>query len=155
MGKFGMGQPIRRIEDQRFVTGTGQYTDDVNRPNQSWMAVLRSPYAHADVKSIDTTAAKVAVGVLGVFVNTDLEAAGFTDMPADSIPPGPDGTAPEAPHRPILAKDRVRYVGEPVAVVVAETLDQARDASELIEVDYDERPVVADMKSALAEGAPQ
>ncbi|MBT4741409.1 MAG: xanthine dehydrogenase family protein molybdopterin-binding subunit [Rhodospirillaceae bacterium] len=155
MGKFGMGQPIRRIEDQRFVTGTGQYTDDVNRPNQSWMAVLRSPYAHADVKSIDTTAAKVAVGVLGVFVNTDLEAAGFTDMPADSIPPGPDGTAPEAPHRPILAKDRVRYVGEPVAVVVAETLDQARDASELIEVDYDERPVVADMKSALADGAPQ
>jgi aerobic carbon-monoxide dehydrogenase large subunit len=153
MGKFGMGQSIRRIEDQRFVTGTGQYTDDVNRPNQTWLAVLRSPYAHAVVKNIDTAAAKSADGVLGVYTNTDLEAAGFTGLPADSIPPGPDGKAPPAPHRPILAKDRVRYVGEPVAVVVAETLAQARDASELIEVECDELPVVADMKSALAEGA--
>ena len=113
MGKFGMGQSIRRIEDQRFVTGTGQYTDDVNRPNQTWLAVLRSPYAHAVVKNIDTAAAKSADGVLGVYTNTDLEAAGFTGLPADSIPPGPDGKAPPAPHRPILAKDRVRYVGDP------------------------------------------
>ncbi|MEQ9446145.1 MAG: xanthine dehydrogenase family protein molybdopterin-binding subunit, partial [Rhodospirillaceae bacterium] len=153
MGKFGMGQSIRRIEDHRFVTGTGQYTDDVNRENQAWLAVLRSPYAHAKVSSIDTSAAKAADGVLGVYTNADLDAAGFTGMPADTIPPGPDGKAPEAPHRPILAKDRVRYVGEPVAIVVAETLALARDASELIEVEYNELPVVADMTSALADGA--
>lgn len=155
MGKFGMGQSIRRIEDQRFLTGTGQYTDDVNRPDQTWLAVLRSPHAHADVKSIDTSAAKSADGVLGVYVNEDLEAAGFTGMPFDSVPPGPDGQVPHVPDRPILAKDVVRYVGEPVAVVVAETMGQARDASELIEVEYDERPAVADMPSALADGAPQ
>ncbi len=153
MGKFGMGQSIRRIEDHRFVTGTGQYTDDVNRENQAWLAVLRSPYAHAKVTAVDTSAAKAADGVLGVYTNADLETAGFTGMPADTIPPGPDGKAPDAPHRPILAKDRVRYVGEPVAIVVAETLALARDASELIEVEYDELPVVADMKSALADGA--
>lgn len=155
MGKFGMGQSIRRIEDQRFVTGTGEYTDDVNRPNQAWMAVLRSPYAHADVTSINTDAAKGADGILGVYTNADLEAGGFTGIPVASVPPGPDGTAPDAPHRPILAKDRVRYVGEPVAVVVAETMGQARDASELIEIEYNERPVVADMPSALADSAPQ
>ncbi len=153
MGKFGMGQSIRRIEDHRFVTGTGQYTDDVNRENQAWLAVLRSPYAHAKVGTIDTSAAKAADGVLGVYTNADLDAAGFTGMPADTIPPGPDGKAPEAPHRPILAKDRVRYVGEPVAIVVAETLALARDASELIEVEYNELPVAADMTSALADGA--
>lgn len=155
MGKFGMGQSIRRIEDQRFVTGSGEYTDDVNRPNQAWMAVLRSPHAHADVKSIDMAAAKSADGVLGVFVNADLEAAGFAVIPTASIPPGPDGTAPDAPHRPILAKDRVRYVGEPVAVVIAETMGQARDASELIEVEYGELPAVAEMTAAVHEGAPQ
>ena len=154
MGKFGMGQPIRRIEDERFITGTGSFTDDVNRADQSWMAVLRSPHAHADLKSIDTSAAKTADGVLGVFVNDDLKAGGFTDMPYDSVPPGLDGNPPNVPHRPILADGRVRYVGEPVAVVVAETLGQARDAAELIEVDYDERPAVADMNNALADGAP-
>ncbi|MEQ8734420.1 MAG: xanthine dehydrogenase family protein molybdopterin-binding subunit [Rhodospirillaceae bacterium] len=153
MGKFGMGQSIRRIEDHRFVTGTGQYTDDVNRENQAWLAVLRSPYAHAKVGTIDTSAAKAADGVLGVYTNADLDAAGFTGIPADTIPPGPDGKAPDAPHRPILAKDRVRYVGEPVAIVVAETLALARDASELIEVEYNELPVAADMTSALADGA--
>lgn len=155
MGKFGMGQSIRRIEDHRFVTGTGQYTDDVNRPNQAWLAVLRSPHAHASITSIDTADAAASDGVLGVYTNADLEAAGFTGMPFDSCPPGPDGTVPEVPDRPILAKDRVRYVGEPVAVVVAETLSQARDASELIDVDYDELPAIADLKGALAEDAPQ
>lgn len=154
MGKFGMGQPIRRVEDQRFVTGTGCFTDDVSRDNQSWMAVLRSPYAHADIKSIDIAAAKSANGVLGVFANDDLKAAGFTGMPYDSVPPGPDGNPPEIPTRPILADGRVRYVGEPVAVVVAETIAQARDASELIEVDYNERPAVANMQAALADSAP-
>jgi carbon-monoxide dehydrogenase large subunit len=106
MGKFGMGQSIRRIEDQRFVTGTGKYTDDVNLPDQTWLAVLRSPHAHADVKSIDVSAAKSAAGVLGVFMNEDLEAAGFTGMPFDSVPPGPDGQPPHVPDRPILANTR-------------------------------------------------
>ncbi len=155
MGKFGMGQPIRRIEDQRFVTGTGTYTDDVNREGQAWLAVLRSPFAHADIKSIDTSAAKDGDGVLGVFTNDDLEAAGFKNIPFDSAPPGPDGEAPHVPDRPILAKGKVRYVGEPVAVVVGETLAQARDAAELIEVDYDELDAVSDMKAALTDGAPQ
>jgi carbon-monoxide dehydrogenase large subunit len=154
MGKFGMGQPIRRIEDQRFVTGTGSYTDDVNRDNQTWMAVLRSPFAHAAIKSIDTSAAKEADGVLGVFTNEDLNAAGFTNIPYDSAPPGPDGNVPDVPTRPVLANGVVRYVGEPVAVVVGETLAQARDAAELIEVDYDERDAAGDLKSALADGAP-
>ena len=154
MGKFGMGQSVQRVEDERFVTGTGSYTDDVNRDGQSWMAVLRSPYAHADINGIDVSAAKAADGVLGAFTNDDLKAAGFTDMPFDSVPPGPDGNPPDVPHRPILADGRVRYVGEPVAVVVAETLAQARDAAELIDVEYNERPAVADMNQALADGAP-
>lgn len=155
MGKFGMGQPIRRIEDHRFVTGTGLYTDDVNRPNQAWMAVLRSPHAHATITGIETDDAKAADGVLGVYTNSDLEVAGFTGLPFDSCPPGPDGKVPAVPDRPILAKDKVRYVGEPVAVVVADTLAQARDAAELIMVDYDELSAVADMSAALADGAPQ
>lgn len=154
MGKFGMGQSIPRIEDARFVTGTGCYTDDVNRDGQAWMVVVRSPYAHADVKGIAVSDAQAADGVLGVYVNDDLKAAGFTGLPFDSVPPGPDGNPPKAPDRPILADGRVRYVGEPVAAIVAETLAQARDAAELIDIDYDERPVVADMNAALADGAP-
>ena len=154
MGKFGMGQPIRRIEDQRFITGAGCYTDDINQENQGWMAVLRSPHAHADIKNIEYSAAKNADGVLGVFINDDLKAGGYIGMPFDSVPSGPDGSPPHVPNRPILADGRVRYVGEPVAVVVADTMAQALDGLDLIEVDYQERSAVSTMPTALADGAP-
>ena len=154
MGKFGMGQPIRRVEDKRFLTGSGQFTDDLNLPNQAYMAVLRSPHAHAILKSIDITEAAVCTGVLGIFTNSDLEAAGFTGIPHDIVPPASDGTQANVPHRPVLAKDKVRYVGEPIAIVVAETKLEALDGAELIDVDYEELPAVSSLKQALLDDSP-
>ena len=154
MGQFGMGQPIRRVEDKRFLTGSGQFTDDLNLPNQAYMAVLRSPHAHAILKSIDITEAAVCTGVLGIFTNSDLEAAGFTGIPHDIVPPASDGTEANVPHRPVLAKDKVRYVGEPIAIVVAETKLEALDGAELIDVDYEELPAVSSLKQALLDDSP-
>ncbi|MCB2106555.1 MAG: xanthine dehydrogenase family protein molybdopterin-binding subunit [Rhodobacteraceae bacterium] len=153
MGNFGLGQAIRRVEDQRFLTGTGRYTDDISVPGQLYLYVLRSPHAHADIKSIDAGTAKSAPGVKLVILPEDVKDLGR--IPAAMIPPGPDGKPPaNPPLRPALAQGRVYYVGEPVAAVVAETLAQARDAAELIEIDYDERPAVVTMRDAAKPGAP-
>ncbi len=155
MQKFGIGQPVRRTEDVRFVTGNGQYTDDINLPGQAHGYVLRSPYAHARIKSIDTAAAKAAPGVIGVFTAADLAAAGVNDIPcfAGGFIKNKDGSNIFAPGRPALAKDRLLYVGDGIAFIVAETVNQAKDAAELVEIDVEDLPAAANLKDAIAPGA--
>ena len=153
MHKFGMGQPVTRKEDVRFLTGTGRYTDDINLNGQAYAFVLRSPHAHADIDGIDTTAAKSAPGVLGVYTADDLSGLG-TDMCLIKIT-SRDGTENVAPPHPLLTGSRVRRVGDPVALVVAESLVQAREAADLIEVNYDPLPAIVDTAGAMAPGAPQ
>jgi len=146
---FGSG--IRRREDPRLITGTATYTEDVVLPDMAYMALLRSPHAHARVRSIDTSRAKQAPGVLAVFTAADTEAA-LKPMPCAWLLPNAELKVATYPQ---LAKDTVRYVGDCVAVVVAESRYQAQDAVELIDVDYDPLPVTVDPQKAMAKGAPQ
>src|SRR5437763_1742936 len=152
--QIGIGQPVRRREDQRFLTGAGHFTDDIDLPGQAWGHVLRSPHAHARILSIDTTAAKQAPGVLGVYTIEDLDADGVQEIPTQVDVPGKDGSKMFAPTRPVLARGIVRFVGDPVAYVVAETVEQARDAAELIDVDYEGLPAITDLSHAHDPGMP-
>jgi len=135
--KFGTGQSVRRTEDIRFITGQGQYTDDLHFPNETQAAFARSPHAHAKIKSIDTAAAKAAPGVVAVLTQADLEAAGARPMVTMTPVKSRDGSFPKGVAKNFLAKDQVTFVGEAVAMVVAETLAQATDATELVEIDYE------------------
>ena len=148
MQKFGTSQPVRRLEDARFLTGAGRYIDDVMPEGALQCYVFRSPVAHATITALDVTEARAAPGVAGVFTASDLAAAGLTNGMDFSVIKNRDGSTAAAPARPILAEDRVRFVGEPIAFVVADTLMQAKDAAELIEFDFEELPVKLD----LAEG---
>ena len=148
-----IGQSVRRKEDARFLTGAGQYTDDVTLANQTHAYFLRSPHAHAKIRSIDTSKAKAAPGVVAVYTGADLE--GVNGLPCGWLITSVDGTPMKEPPHPVLAKGKVRYVGDHVALVVAETRNQAKDASELIEVDYDVLPAVVNPVDALKPGAPQ
>jgi len=150
-----IGTPVRRREDYRFLTGGGTYTDDINRPGQLHAFVLRSPHAHAQIRGIEITAAQRALGVFGVYTGKDMVADGVGGLPCGWQIHSKDGSPMAEPPHPVLAVDRVRYVGDPVAVVVAETLAQARDAAELINVDYAEEPAAIDPVAALQPGAPQ
>lgn len=151
--KFGVGQPVRRKEDQRLLTGGGRYTDDFNFEGQVHCAFLRSPYAHGRIKEIDTEAAKSAPGVIGVFTGEDMEREGVGRVESDMNLKELDGTPMFKTHRLALPTDKVRYAGEPVAVVVAETANQAKDAAELIMLDVEELPPVVTALQAAAEGA--
>ena len=146
---------MRRVEDQRLLTGQGQYSDDINLPGQAVSVVLRSPVAHAEIKSLDKSAAAAAPGVLAVYTAEDLSADRVGDIPCMVPMPGKNGSGTIQPPHPVLARGRVRHVGDPVAFIVAETLAQARDAAELIEVDYEDLPVVSDTAAALAPDSPQ
>ena len=155
MAKFGIGQSIRRVEDPRLLTGGGRYTDDTKLSAPAARAyVLRSPHAHADIRKIDTTAARKAPGVLLVFTGEDVKKADFGDVPCLVPLENRDGSPRGETPRPMLAQGRVRHVGDPVALVVAETLEQAKDAAELIEVDYAARPHVVGTYEAAQPGAP-
>jgi carbon-monoxide dehydrogenase large subunit len=145
------GQSLRRLEDARFLTGTGTFIEDIDLPGQAWMHVVRSPHAHATIASIDTTAARAIPGILGVFTATDLADLGPLPctVPVASLAPM------IVPPRFALAPDRVRHVGDPVAFVIAESRDAARNAAEAVVVDYDTHPAVVDAKAALYDGAPQ
>ncbi len=147
-----IGQSVRRREDQRFLTGTAQYTDDVNQPNQTYAFFLRSPHAHARIRAIDTSQAKAAPGVLAVYTGDDLEGVG--GLPCGWLITSVDGTPMKEPAHPVLAKGKVRYVGDHVALVVAETYAQAKDAAEQIVVDYETLPAVVNGVEALKKGAP-
>ncbi|HWH83594.1 MAG TPA: xanthine dehydrogenase family protein molybdopterin-binding subunit [Burkholderiaceae bacterium] len=143
-----IGQPLKRREDQRFLTGAGQYTDDVVMHGQTHAAFLRSPQAHARITSIDTTAAKAAPGVIAVFTGADLADAKVGGLPCGWLIHSKDGSPMKEPPHPVLAQGKVRHVGDQVALVVAETLLQAKDACELIAVDYEELPAVIDITKA-------
>jgi carbon-monoxide dehydrogenase large subunit len=155
MTNSGIGQPIRRKEDLQLLTGRGAFTDDFNLPNQAYGYVLRSLHAHAHIAAIDITSAKKADGVLAVFTANDIKAAGLGTIPCLSSVTQRDGSPMVQPERPILADELVRHVGNAVAFIVAETLSQAKDAAELIEVDYEPLPAVVDTSSATDAGAPQ
>ena len=146
--KFGIGQPVRRKEDVRLLTGRGTYTDDIDRPGQAHAFVLRSPHAHARILSIDTAAARAAPGVLAVLTGRDAEADGIGHFPVMVEVPGRDGGKLWPTPREILQTAKVRFVGDPVALVVAETRQEAQDAAELVEVEYDLLPSVTDTAAA-------
>src|SRR5579864_3253327 len=154
MGEFALGQPVPRFEDPRLIRGGGRYVDDLALPHMAHGHVLRSPHAHARIRSIDTAAAKAAAGVLLVLTGADWAASGWNDLPT----PGNlrrHGGAPAGKIRfPALTRDKVRWVGDYVAFVVAETLAQAQDAAELIEVDYEMLPSVVSTAGTLEPGAP-
>ncbi|WP_270933848.1 xanthine dehydrogenase family protein molybdopterin-binding subunit [Falsiroseomonas oryzae] len=153
--KFGIGQPVRRKEDVRFLSGSGRYTDDIDLPGQAQLAILRSPHAHARIVSLDVTAARAAPGVLLVLTGHDAEADGIGLFPLlVEVPPRP-GTPPLfAPPRRILQTDAVRFVGDPVVAIVAETRAQAEDALELVQVEYDPLPSITETGHALDPDAP-
>jgi len=142
-----------RREDERFVTGRGRYSNDWNLENQVHAVFRRSDRAHAIIKSVDTRAAAESPGVIAVLSGRDVADAGFATLPPISPPPGRNGQSILVPERPVLARDRVRFVGEEIAVVVAETAAAARDAADLIEVDYEDLPVMVTFEAAMAEGA--
>ncbi|HUK57840.1 MAG TPA: xanthine dehydrogenase family protein molybdopterin-binding subunit [Stellaceae bacterium] len=154
MGQFGIGQAVRRKEDVRFVTGKGTYTDDANRPGQAHAVFLRSPHAHARIKRIDTAAARAAHGILAVYTGEDVARAKLGMIRCVVPLKNRDGSNYANPGRPLLAQERVRHVGEAVAMVVAATLAEAKDAAELIEVDYEPLPAVTEPAAAVRPGAP-
>jgi len=155
MGEFAIGQGVPRFEDPRLVQGRGRYIDDVVYPGIAHGVVLRSPHAHARIKSIDTKAAQAAPGVLAVLTAADWKKAGFNDLPGHGGLKLRDGSPMYKPRYPVLAEDRVRWVGDCVAFVVAETAAQAMDAAELINVDYEPLPTVVSTTDASRPGAPQ
>ena len=137
-----IGKPMLRREDYRFLTGAGQYTDDVVLPHQTHAAFVRSPYAHARIRSIDITKAAKAPGVLHIFTGADLAEAKVGGLPCGWLIHSKDGTPMKEPAHPVIAHTKVRHVGDQVALVIAETAYQAKDAVELVEVDYEELPAV-------------
>src|SRR3954470_8407908 len=155
MADGSIGTPVRRREDYRFLTGQGTYTDDINRPGQLYAYILRSPHANARLSRIDTSGATSAPGVVAVFTGQDMAKDGIGGLPCGWLINSKDGSPMKEPPHPVLAVDRVRHVGDPVAVVIAENLCQARDAAELIAVDYAVEPAVVDGAEALKPGAPQ
>jgi len=155
MGEFAIGQGVPRFEDPRLVQGRGRYIDDVVYPGMAHGVVLRSPHAHARIKSIDIEAAQAAPGVLAVLTAADWKKAGLGDLPGHGGLKLRDGSPMYKPGYPVLAEDRVRWVGDCVAFVVAETVAQAMDAAELINVDYEPLPTVVSTADASKPGAPQ
>ncbi|TAJ35393.1 MAG: xanthine dehydrogenase family protein molybdopterin-binding subunit, partial [Reyranella sp.] len=155
MAVFGKAQYIKRVEDDRLLTGTGGFTDNLARPNQVHVVLVRSPHAHAKIVKIDTTEAKKAAGVVAVYTWDDMAKEGVGEFTFPAMFPNADGSKPEMTPRRSLAAEAVRYVGEAVAAVVAETREQAQDAAELVEVDYDPLPSVTTIEDALKPGAPQ
>jgi aerobic carbon-monoxide dehydrogenase large subunit len=152
--KFAIGQSVRRIEDPRLVQGLGRYSDDVSLARQAFAVVVRSPHAHATIRGIDAKAALAAPGVLAVLTGDDLQADGLGDLPTDKSRKRRDGSPAFPTPRPALVRGRARHVGDPVALVVAESMEQAADAAELVAVDYEPRPAVADTADTVKPGAP-
>jgi aerobic carbon-monoxide dehydrogenase large subunit len=153
VNKFGIGQPVPRVEDPRFITGRGRYVDDIDLPHQCYGVVVMSPHAHARIRRVDTAKAKAAEGVLAVLTGADVVA----DKLGSLAPPMPEdmgGPKGFRSLRPILIADKVRAVGERVAFVVAETVAQARNAAELIEIDYEPLPAAITVEDAVKSGAP-
>ncbi|HEX3575305.1 MAG TPA: xanthine dehydrogenase family protein molybdopterin-binding subunit [Rhodopila sp.] len=154
IGRFGSGREVRRIEDAGLLAGAGRFTDDFTLPNQTYVSFLRSTYAHARIVSIDVSAAAAMPGVVAVLTGADLVAAGVKPLPVAPIFKRPDGSPGATPLRHALAYETVRFVGEQVVAVIAETPEQGKDAVEAVIVEYDELPVVTELTEAIAGGAP-
>jgi carbon-monoxide dehydrogenase large subunit len=152
--KFAMGQSVRRLEDPRLVQGLGRYSDDVTLPRQAHAAVVRSPHAHARIRGIAGADALRVPGVLAVLTGADLAADGIGNLPSDGSRKRPDGSPTFPTPRSALARERVRHVGDPVALVVAETPAAAADGAELVTVDYEPLPAVVGAARATRPGAP-
>ena len=146
----GIGARVLRREDFRFIKGRGKYVDDIVLPRQTYATIVRSPYAHATVNSIDTSAAAAMAGVVKVMTAADFEAYG--GLPCGWLVNNQDGSPMAEPKHPILAEGKVRHVGDPVAVVIAESKAVANEAAEAVMVDYSELPAAVNMKAAIAVG---
>jgi carbon-monoxide dehydrogenase large subunit len=149
----GIGVSVRRKEDVRFLSGRGNYTDDINRPNQLHAYIRRSDRPHAKINGIDTAAAKQAPGVVAVFTGADMAADNVGGLPCGWQIHNKDGSPMAEPPHPVLATGKVRHVGDPVVVVIAETKQQAKDAAEQIAIDYQDLPAAASLRDAIAPGA--
>ena len=155
MNQFGIGQPVRRVEDWRFLTGHGHYVDDQALPRQAYAVMLRSPHAHARIRAIDTAAAAASPGVLAVLTGDDVARDGLGPIPCVAGVSNRDGSPAPSPSRPAMVRERVRHVGDTVAMVVAESLGAARDAAELIDIDYEPLPATVETERALDPEQPQ
>lgn len=155
MPDTGIGASVQRKEDFRFLTGQGRYTDDIDRPGQVYAYFVRSPHAHAKIKGVKTAGAAKSAGVLGVFTGADMAADKVGSLPCGWVVTDRNGEPHKAPPHFPLARDKVRYVGDHVAVVIAKTYAQAKEAGEKVEVDYEELPAAVHLGKALASGAPQ
>ena len=154
MNSEGMGASVARKEDRRFLIGKGRYTDDLQLPGQTAAVFLRSPHAHAAIRSIDATAARKAPGVLAVLTGEDVAADGLGGIPCGWQITNKDGSKMVEPPHPALALGKARHAGDPVVMVIAETRAQAKDAAQLVEIDYEPLPAVAHLPAAVASGAP-
>jgi len=151
--RFGSDHGALRSEDEPLVTGAGKFVDDLTVPGQAYGVFVRAPVSHAVIRAVDVSAARAMPGVIGLFSGKDAAADGLGAIPPVAVPPGRDGKPMFAAAMPVLAGERIRYIGEPVAIVVAETLAQAQDAAEAIRIDYDDLPSAPDIESAMASGA--
>jgi carbon-monoxide dehydrogenase large subunit len=152
--RFGSSRGLLRSEDEPLLRGSGRFTDDLAMPGAAHAAFARSPHAHAVIRKLDASAAQAMPGVLAVLTGADVREAGLGGIPPAVLLPGRDGKPMFGPAMPVLAQERVRYVGEPVALVVAETAAQAQDAADALEVDYTVLPAASDVVSTSAPGAP-
>src|SRR3569832_2094710 len=153
-GPQGIGAPVKRKEDRRFLLGKGQYTDDILLPNQTYAVFVRSQHAHAKINKIDATAAKAVPGVLAVLTGDDVAADKLGGIPCGWLVKSKDGSNMVEPPHPALAQGKVRHVGDPIAMVIATSKVAARAAAGLVEVDYDALPAVGLLADAVADGAP-
>ena len=142
MEKFGKSQSVLRTEDNRFLTGTGKYIDDQTPSSSLFAYFFRSQVAHAKIKDLNVETARKAKGIYAIFTSDDLEKRGVKNDLVGVTVKNRDGTDGACPKRPLLAEDRVRFVGEPVALIIADTIQDAKDASELIEVDYEDLSLI-------------
>ena len=154
MGHDGIGASVRRKEDFRFLSGRGMYVDDINRPGQLYAYILRSPHAHASLKRLDVAKAGSAPGVVAVFTGADMAKDNVGGLPCGWGLKFKDGSPMKEPAHPPLAIERVRYVGDQIAVVIADSREHAKDAAGLIEIDYQVLPAVVSIADALKPGAP-
>jgi aerobic carbon-monoxide dehydrogenase large subunit len=152
--RYAVGQPVPRSEDPVLLRGEGHYADDFSRPGQAHAVIVRSPYGHGVIRGIDVAATRAMPGVLAVYTHADLVAGGIAPLPARQVMNNRDGTPMLQPVRHALAVNKVRYVGEAVAAVIAETLAQAKDAAEAVTLDIDPLPAVTEPEAAVAPGAP-
>ena len=149
-----IGKAVKRVEDKRFITGKGRYTDDIVLPGMAYAYIVRSPYAHAKILKVDTSAAEAMDGVVQVYTGKDIAASGINGIPTGWQVNFKNGDTMKEPPHPLLVADKARYMGDAVAVVIAETREIARDAGDMVDVEYEELPAIADPKKATEKGAP-